>query len=123
MPDATVYAMRLREALIKFLKSIGRWLLDWLRRHGARLLEGYVLGKIDDFQRRLAALAKKPARWTDRRWARVRRRLRARIRRWSAFAEMLEVEDHAALEREAINCSVDDRIAKLPLVAKGEKAE
>jgi len=110
----------LRESLIEFLKSIGRWILDWIRTNGSVLLRGYVCGKIDDFERRLEALREKPRGWTKSRHQRVRRRLRLRIRRWKAFSEFLSVTQRGSIENEALRCAEDPKIAKLPMIAKGE---
>lgn len=72
-------ATELREAIIKFAKKIGRWIVEHLVKRGAEMLRGYMLGKIEDFRRRRA----KTTRPRRKRW------LDGRIRRWSAVAKWL----------------------------------
>lgn len=104
MTRATIIA-----ALIRFARKIGRWILRKLLEIGGRYLCGYMAGKIDDFRRRLQR-AKTESR---------KKRLRGRIRRWSAALKWLalnriNVEDD--IVREA-----DDAAGTIPMVAAAER--
>lgn len=99
--------------LLKILKAIGRWLVERIRDLGHYII-GYMRGKIGDFWRRMLR-ARAPGR---KRW------LSARIRRWTRA--VVWIEKNWIIRYGVYGCAVwaiehDKRIAKIPLVAKGER--
>lgn len=96
-------------ALVKFARRIGRWLIKQLIRLGGAMLRGYMLGKIDDFKRRLARAK------TDQR----RRRLTGRITRWAAAVKWLTQH---AVDADKVAKQVDEMVGNLPMVAIAERS-
>lgn len=97
-------------ALIRFARKIGRWILRKLLEIGGNWLCGYMAGKIDDFRRRLAS---------PRRTERRKRRLRGRIRRWSAALAWIEQNQHDI--GDDIVEAADAAAGKIPMVAAAER--
>lgn len=110
-------AAKIVSALIRFARWIGRWLVRRLARVGALSLAGYMDGKIEDFKRRLAGVAKFTTRAAKRRW----RWLTGRIARWTAALEWL-TEHSGKIEKAAVRAfdKLDERIRALPMVSKYE---
>lgn len=69
----------LKNGLLAWAKRIGRWIIERLSRFAANALAHYMLGKVDDFRRRLAKAK------TERR----REWLKGRIARWNRAANWL----------------------------------
>lgn len=109
--------------LLDFARRIGRWLLERLARRGAVKVIGYLLGKVDDFERRKAGAAK---RGNLRRvsW------LTGRISRWKAAAAWLAkheasvgtVIDEACKAATAANIPVCSANEREPRVVKAAAA-
>lgn len=96
-------------ALIRFARKIGRWILRKLLEIGALWLEGYLVGKISDFRRRLARAK------TERR----KKWLRGRIRRWSAAYDWIDLNAHE-LDDDVVR-EADDAASLIPMVAAAER--
>ena len=95
--------------LIRFARAIGRWLLKHLLRRGATMLRGYMLGKIDDFWRRLSR-ARTPRR---KRW------LKSRIARWQVVTDWLG-EKHVDMAGRFAE-EADSLVGDIPMVAAAER--
>lgn len=95
--------------LIRFARAIGRWLLRFILRHGGSRLIGYMLGKVDDFKRRLGRA----------KTARRRTWLRGRIRRWQRAVTWLQSR-WQQLVTDMVK-EADDMAAELPMVAAAER--
>lgn len=98
------------KSLIRIAARIGRWLLEHAARKGLARLVGYMDGKADDFERRLAKAK------TERR----REWLRGRIKRWRAAVNWL-IANGPKLGTEVLKsvCALP-AAKKLPLVAACE---
>ncbi len=98
-------------ALIRIARAIGRWVLRMAAKHGGSALLGYMVGKVDDFRRRL-----------DRSKADRRREwLRGRIARWTAAIRWLRANGSRLADN--VIKAADDAAAKasLPMVAEAER--
>lgn len=98
-------------ALLDLAVRIGRWLVRRLAKWAVSHVVGYMLGKVEDFKRRLAR-AKIPRRKT---W------LRGRIARWTKAADWIERNALAKLEDAAHEVCRLPVFRKLPEVASCER--
>jgi hypothetical protein len=83
--------------LLKFVRKIGRWLLDVAARRGGKWLADYLEERVGVFRARLARVVKRTAAAAKRRalW------LKGRIARWLAAAKWLR-ENAAQVDDKAI---------------------
>lgn len=97
----------LQRGLIRIARQIGRWILRRIIAKGIDRLIGYMDGKIEDFERRLANAR------TKRRW------LVGRIRRWKRALAWLEQRRRSITQK--IVRRVDDEVGRhLPMAANDE---
>lgn len=97
--------------LIDIAIRLGRWVVRRLARWAVDHVVGYMLGKIDDFQRRLAKAK------TERR----KKWLRGRVRRWTRAAAWIQSRALEKLKDAAGEACKLPAFAKLPEVARCEK--
>lgn len=98
-------------ALIRIARAIGRWVLRTAAKRGGVILAGYMLGKVDDFRRRLARAR------TDRRKA----WLTGRIARWSAAIRWLQANGSKLAADLIAEADKAARQAAIPMVAAAER--
>lgn len=103
----TTIAAGLLDIAIRIGKWLVRRLAKWVKGH----VVGYMLGKVDDFKRRLARAK------TDRR----RKWLKGRISRWLKAARWLEERSGVFVHDAAAEVCKLPAFAKLPEVAKCER--
>lgn len=102
---------RLLRAVLQVAKGLGRWWVEWLVEHGLAKLDGYMVGKLADFKRRL-----------PKRKGKKLRRLRRRIGCWErALAWLRRTKADALRFLDRAFCLGWSQLQRLPLVAAGEK--
>lgn len=98
-------------ALIELAVRIGRWVLERLAKRGFGRLIGYMEGKVDDFERRLARSKS----------ARRKRWLRGRIDRWTCAVAWLEAHSSKVAGKVVREVCRLPEVQKLPLKAACER--
>lgn len=98
------------KVLIRIALRIGRWVLEHAARKGLARLIGYMDGKADDFERRLARA----------KTARRKRWLRGRIKRWRDAVNWLIANAPELGAKVLENVCALPAAKKLPLVAACE---
>lgn len=97
--------------LLDIAVRIGKWLIRRLGKWLRQRVIGYMLGKVDDFKRRLARA----------KTARRKRWLRGRIDRWTRAVRWIERQLHTVLHDAAKSVCKLPEFKRLPEVARCER--